>query len=91
MQKDLMQSYNNKYSKKDQEKPVKESIKYKAPAGDDEHVEHFRNFFNAVRGGDKVLEDAVFGFRAAAPCLACNDSYFSKKLVNWDPVAMKLQ
>jgi hypothetical protein len=33
----------------------------------------------------------VFGFRAAAPVLACNESYFSKKIVHWDPVAMKMK
>jgi hypothetical protein len=36
------------------------------------------------------VEDATFGFRAAAPALACNASYFEKKIINWDPVNMKL-
>jgi len=31
-----------------------------------------------------------FGFRAAAPTLACNDSYFQKKIIKWDPVNMKV-
>jgi hypothetical protein len=53
-------------------------------------VQHFTNFFNAVRTGGKVVEDAEFGFRAAAPCLAANESYFQKKIMQWDPVAMKL-
>ena len=37
-----------------------------------------------------VVEDATFGFRAAAPALACNESYFSKKIIHWDPIKMKL-
>jgi hypothetical protein len=37
------------------------------------------------------VEDATFGFRAAAPSLACNESYFKKKIINWDPVNMKLK
>jgi hypothetical protein len=38
-----------------------------------------------------VVEDAAFGFRAAAPALACNESYFQKKIIQWDPVNMKLK
>jgi hypothetical protein len=38
-----------------------------------------------------VIEDAAFGFRAAAPCLACNDSYFQKKIIHWDPVKMQVK
>lgn len=54
------------------------------------HYDHFNNFFNGVRHGKAVMEDAVFGYRAAAPALLCNDSYFEKKIVNWDPVNMKV-
>ena len=44
----------------------------------------------AIRTNGKVVEDPVFGFRAAAPALLCNDSYFQKKFMYWDPVEMKL-
>ena len=53
------------------------------------HYDHFANFFNGVRNGTPVAEDAVFGYRAAAPALLCNDSYFEEKTVRWDPVNMK--
>jgi hypothetical protein len=43
-----------------------------------------------MRTGKPVVEDATFGFRAAAPALACNDSYFQKKIINWDPENMKI-
>ncbi|WP_431211621.1 hypothetical protein ACQ86N_38325 [Puia sp. P3] len=36
------------------------------------------------------MEDAVFGFRAAAPCLLANQSYFEKKIIHWDPVGMRI-
>ena len=55
------------------------------------HFDHFYNLFNAVRTGGKVSEDALFGYRAAAPALLCNDSYFGNKIINWDPVALKLK
>jgi predicted dehydrogenase len=54
------------------------------------HYDHFLNFFTAIRGGKPVVEDAVFGFRAAAPALACNQSYYEKRAIYWDPVAMKV-
>ncbi len=53
-------------------------------------VDHFSNFFAAVRGGPPVLEDAAFGLRAAAPALACNLSYFQDRIVHWDPEGMRL-
>ena len=55
------------------------------------HYDHFTNFFNAMRGGKPVVEDAVFGFRAAAPALACNQSYYERRAIQWDPVAMKVK
>jgi predicted dehydrogenase len=52
------------------------------------HFDHFMNFFRGVRDGTPVHEDAVFGLRAAAPALACNNSYFDEKMVSWDPEEM---
>jgi predicted dehydrogenase len=54
------------------------------------HYDHFYNWFRAIRGGKPVVEDALFGFRAAAPALLCNDSYFQGKPIKWDPVNLKL-
>jgi predicted dehydrogenase len=54
------------------------------------HYDHFGNWFTAIRTGGTVAEDPVFGFRAAAPALLCNDSYLQNKFINWDPVNMKL-
>lgn len=91
MQQNLLQAYDKKYSKEDKQRPEKPSITYKAPDGEDEHVLHFANFFNAIRTNGSVYEDAAFGFRAAAPCLACNDSYFDKKIIEWDAEEMKVR
>jgi predicted dehydrogenase len=54
------------------------------------HYDHFSNWFAAIREGRPVVEDAVFGYRAAAPALACNQSYYEKRAIYWDPVAMKV-
>lgn len=90
MQDELIKQYNLKYSAEEQKRPVRPDISYKAPEGYDEHVEHFRNFFDGVRENKPLVEGPEFAFRAAAPTLACNDSYFQKKIISWDPVNMKV-
>jgi predicted dehydrogenase len=90
MQAALEQEYNQKYSADDKKRPSKADIDFTAPPGYSDHLDHFTNFFDAVRTGRPVVEDAAFGFRAAAPSLACNDSYFQKKIISWDPANMKL-
>ncbi len=52
--------------------------------------DHFVNFFNAIRTGGKVAEDAIFGYRAAAPALLCNDSYNLNAAMLWNPEEMQL-
>lgn len=89
MQKELMEAYNKKWSKEDQQRPKLDDINYRAQ-DDDAHYNHFFNFFEGIRSGKPIVENAEFGFRAAAPCLACNDSYFENKVIHWDPVNMKL-
>ncbi len=53
------------------------------------HHDHFYNFFQAIRGKGKIIEDPTFGLRAAGAALLANDSYYTKQPVNWDPTAMK--
>lgn len=67
-----------------------ENIEYKAPGDYDTHLDHWANFFTAIRQGKPAYEDAVFGLRAAGPSLATNVSYFGGKVVRWDPEAMKI-
>lgn len=54
------------------------------------HYDHFTNFFTAIRNKSSVVEDALFGYRAAAPALLCNDSYYADKAIKWDPVNLKV-
>ncbi len=91
MQETLRQQYNKKYSPEEQKRVKKPDIIYKQPQEFNEHLQHHINFFDSVRTGKPVVEDAAFGFRAAAPCLACNESYFGKKIVYWDPEKMKIK
>ena len=90
MQQQLRERHNKKYTKEAQQAQVLQDITFAAPEGYSAHVAHLANFLDSVRTGKPVVEDAVFGFRAAAPCLACNDSYFQNKVIRWDPEKMKI-
>ena len=91
LQSEMQKEYDAKWTSDQRKRKVKEDIIFKAPPGYSDHLDHFTNFFDAVRTGKKVVEDAEFGFRAAAPALSCNESYLTKKIVRWDPVNMKLK
>jgi predicted dehydrogenase len=54
------------------------------------HYDHLHNFIEAVRGNREVIQDPVFGLRAAGAALLANESYYQDKPVRWDPEAMKL-
>jgi predicted dehydrogenase len=63
---------------------------YRAPGGYDARLDHFRHFFAAVRSRKPVVEDALFGLRAAAPSLLCNLSYEKTRPVGWDPETFRV-
>ncbi len=64
--------------------------KYEAAAGYSDSYDHFKNFFSSVRSRQPVVEDAVFGYRAAGAALLSNLSIERNAIVGWDPEAMKL-
>ena len=74
----------------DSMRPVSEQ-RFAMPPGYTEQYAHHLNFFESVRSRKPVVEDAVFGLRAAAPALLSNISYFEKKLCLWDPEKMAIK
>lgn len=54
------------------------------------HYDHFSRFFSAIRGKGEIIEDPIFGLRAAGAALLANESYYKGAAVDWDPDAMKL-
>jgi predicted dehydrogenase len=65
--------------------------KFFPPQGYSDHMDHHRNFLEAVRSRKPVVEDAVFGYRAAGPALLSNLSYFERRMCEWDPETMTLK
>jgi predicted dehydrogenase len=91
MQDEMKKDYDAKWTVEQRKRKTKKDIIFKVPAGYDDHLDHFANFFDSIRTGKQVIEDAEFGFRAAAPALACNESFLNKKIMLWDPVNLKLK
>ena len=63
---------------------------YTVPDGYSAHVDHWANFTDAIRHDTKLVEDTTFGLRAAGPALATNNSMNERRIINWDPINMKL-
>jgi predicted dehydrogenase len=93
LQEQYLKEYREKY-------PLRPSVgtaqmaaeeKYVPPKGYTDSFDHHRNFIAAVRSRKPVVEEAVFGFRAAGPALLSNLSYFDRKVCLWDAEGMKLK
>jgi predicted dehydrogenase len=90
MQAKIEADYRQKYPRKHPEgQPPVGAERFVAPAGYSDQYDHFRNFFASVRSRKPVVEDAVFGYRAAGAALLSNLSIQRSTVVKWDPEAMK--
>jgi predicted dehydrogenase len=91
MQKQILEEYRQKYPiTHPSGEPTSGFEKYVAPIGYSDSYDHFNNFFAAVRTRKPVVEDAVFGYRAAGAALLSNLSIEREAIVRWDPNTMKL-
>jgi predicted dehydrogenase len=85
------------YAKYPRQRPTADAMRpqaeetFEPPRGYSDHLDHHRNFFNAVRSRKPVIEDPTFGLRAAGPALLSNLSYFEQRVCNWDPQTMTLK
>jgi hypothetical protein len=64
--------------------------KYVAPHGYSDSYDHLKNWIEAIRSRQPVVEDPVFGFRAAGAALLSNESNERGRVVRWDPKEMTL-
>jgi len=92
MQKEIREQYMEKYPRvHPMGAPQIGYERYVAAEGYSDSYDHFHNFFASVRSRQPVVEDAVFGYRAAGAALLSNLSYDNGTVVHWDPEAMKLE
>jgi len=91
IQKEIIEAYDKKFAdERTKDLNIGETV-WEAPSGyKGSHYDHFFRFFSAIRGKDKIIEDPVFGLRAAGAALLANESYYKGAPVNWDPDTMKL-
>jgi hypothetical protein len=90
MQEQILADYREKYPPHSGNEALGGEEKFTAPKGYSDQYDHFRNFFASVRSRKPVVEDAVFGYRAAGAALLSNLSIERGAVVKWDPEAMKL-
>jgi predicted dehydrogenase len=88
MQQKIVEEYRSKYPPQNAVSSTSDEV-YSPPQGYSDQYDHFVTFINAVRSRKPVTEDATFGFRAAAPALLTNDSYFEGVAINWNPETMR--
>jgi predicted dehydrogenase len=62
-----------------------DAVVYTPPQNYDDRDDHWANLIAAVRDGKPIVENATYGLRAAGPSLAANESFFSSRIVAWDP------
>ncbi|HZU10446.1 MAG TPA: gfo/Idh/MocA family oxidoreductase, partial [Pseudacidobacterium sp.] len=92
MQQQYLEEYRKKYPRKHfTGEPPAAMQKFAAPEGYSDSYDHFHNFFNAVRNRTPVVEDPVFGFRAAGAALLANVSVERGNVVHWNPETMKME
>ncbi len=92
MQEQFLEGYKEKYP--EPERPEMRGFTeevFRAPRGYYDRLDHFTNFFTAMRTEGTVVEDGPYGFRAAAPALLTNMSYETNRVVAWDPEAMQIR
>jgi len=84
----FLKEYRAKYPEAKQEVNSASQETYVPPSGYSDSVDHFSAFFEGMRSRKPVVEDPVFGFRAAGPALLTNLSYFENRGYEWNPETM---
>ncbi len=90
VQEQFLEQYRTEYPERAPDVSPQSTETYAPPPGYSDLLHHFQNFFASVRSRQPVVQDAAFGFRAAAPSLLTNMSYFDGRPYGWEPQAMRV-
>ncbi len=88
VQEQFMKEYREKYPEKPAEVSEVGGMEFKAPDNYNDLYDHMGVFVDAIRNNKKVIEDARFGFRACAPAILTQESYYQGKPLFWEPQQM---
>ena len=86
----FLKDYKTKYPPSEELGAASEE-RFVAPRGYSEQDHHFRNFIEAVRARKPVVEDAVFGLRAAGPAVLSNLSLWEGRPIAWNPETLQIE
>ena len=86
----FLKEYRAKYPENKQDINGSSLDTYAPPSGYSDSVDHFNAFFDGMRSRKPVVEDAVFGFRAAGAALLTNRSLFENQAYAWNPETMTI-
>jgi predicted dehydrogenase len=90
----MTQAYDEQWHRENDAKvaaaATKTVISYEAPDHDGDFL-HLKNFFDAVRTRDPVVEDVVFGHYAALACHMANESWARRTSVKWDDATKSIK
>ncbi|HSB15113.1 MAG TPA: Gfo/Idh/MocA family oxidoreductase [Bryobacteraceae bacterium] len=92
VQEEFLKEYRKKYPQKPltaESLSPDQELTYAPPPGYNAHLEHHKVFWSSVRSRKPVVEDTLFGFRAAGPALLSNVSYFEERVCKWDPQTLE--
>jgi predicted dehydrogenase len=90
VQDEFLKQYRERYPKSRPRLATGKEEVYAPPSSYSDHVDHFTNFFEAIRSAGPSIEDATFGLRAAGPALLSNLCYFDNRIYGWDPDQMRI-
>ena len=93
-QEDFLRKYREQYPQQEAKSDSMRAngeARYLPPPRYNDHLDHHANFFASLRSRQPVVEDALFGIRAAGPALLSNMSVFEKRQILWDPTAAKVK
>lgn len=90
VQKQFRKEHMSTHDPSEQPEDLESENTFRAPDGYSSRLDHFANFFAALRSDGSVVEDSVFGHRAASAALLCNRSYRDGRRYHWDPDAMEV-
>jgi predicted dehydrogenase len=86
IQKRMLKIYHEKYPIAHPTGPVLTGEeRYVAPKGYSDEYHHLKNWIDSIRSREPVVEDPIYGFRAAGAALLSNISYETGQPAHWDP------